>query len=300
MNIIQAELDNFNNILFSEIKKYKSEISEDIFDFLSSKSKKIRPSLVFLFTKALNKKITPEIMNLAVATELIHNATLIHDDIIDNASMRRGKISLNIKLGNNLSVLAGDWLLSLAMKKLNECDNSDVIKIFSNALSNMCIGEINQHFSLNKIPSIDEYILKSQNKTAELFIASLKSMAILLKINEIDLVYSFAQNYGIAFQIKDDITNILKTDNSKPYLSDIYNGNYTLPVIYLSKEIDNIELLDKKEIAEKIIQNEKIISKTKLLVKDYSTKAIASLDFIRDNQYKAKLVELAENLYKAE
>ena len=300
MQIIYDELQQLNKLLICEINKQKSEISENISDFISSKSKKIRPSLVFLLTKSLNKKITPEIMNLSVATELIHNATLIHDDIIDNATKRRGKISLNIKLGNNLSVLAGDFLLSIAMKKLNECDNSEVIKIFSTALSNMCIGEINQQFSLNKVPTIQEYIVKSQNKTAELFIASLKSMAILLEIQQLNEIYEFAKNYGIAFQLKDDLMNILQTDLSKPNLSDIYNGNYTLPVIYFAQENSGIDKMSKPELIDKIVKNSSIIDKTKNLIKDYSTRAIASLEFIEDNQYKAKLVEMAENLYKAE
>jgi geranylgeranyl pyrophosphate synthase len=239
-------------------------------------------------------------MNLAIAVELIHNATLIHDDIIDNATKRRGKVSLNIKLGNNLSVLAGDFLLSIAMKKLNECNNQELIKIFSIALSNMCLGEINQQFSLNKIPSIDEYILKSQNKTAELFIASLKSLAILLGIRQQNEIYEFARNYGIAFQLKDDLVNILQTDLSKPDLSDIYNGNYTLPVIYFAQENNCVEEMSKTELVNKIVKNSLIIDKTNGLIKDYSTRAIASLDFIEDNQYKLKLKELTESLYKAE
>lgn len=300
MQIIYDELQQLNKLLIDEINKQKSEISEYISDFISSKSKKIRPSLIFLLTKSLNEKITPEIMNLAIAVELIHNATLIHDDIIDNASKRRGKVSLNIKLGNNLSVLSGDFLLSIAMKKLNECNNQELIKIFSIALSNMCIGEINQQYSLNKVPTIQEYIGKSQNKTAELFIASLKSMAILLGIQQQNEIYEFAKNYGIAFQIKDDLVNILQTDLSKPDLSDIYNGNYTLPVIYYAQENNGVEEMSKTELVDKIVQNSSIIDKTNELIKDYSTRAIASLDFIEDNQYKLKLKELTESLYKAE
>ena len=300
MQIIYDELQQLNKLLIDEINKQKSEISEYISDFISSKSKKIRPSLIFLLTKSLNKKITPEIMNLAIAVELIHNATLIHDDIIDNASKRRGKVSLNIKLGNNLSVLSGDFLLSIAMKKLNECNNQELIKIFSIALSNMCIGEINQQYSLNKVPTIQEYIEKSQNKTAELFIASLKSMAILLGIQQQNEIYEFAKSYGIAFQIKDDLVNILQTDLSKPDLSDIYNGNYTLPVIYFAQENNGVEEISKTELVDKIVQNSSIIDKTNELIKDYSTRAIASLDFIEDNQYKSKLKELTESLYKAE
>ena len=96
------------------------------------------------------------------------------------------------------------------------------------------------------------------------------------------------------------MSNILKTDSSKPYLSDIYNGNYTLPVIYFAQENNDFEQMEKQELVTKIINNKVVINKTIDDVKEYSTRAIASLDFIEDNQYKVRLQELAEYLYKAE
>ena len=210
MNIIDEELNRFNKILMEELSVIPPEISLTVNQFISAKSKKIRPSLIFLFANAMDIKITDAILKLAVSVEIIHNATLIHDDIIDDAKIRRGRISLNKELGNNLSVLTGDILLSVAMKNLSSFGNIEIIDLFSLALQKMCIGEINQNSSLNKLPSYDEYINKSKNKTAELFLASLEALCILENLSERQYIKDFALNYGIAFQIRDDLNNILK------------------------------------------------------------------------------------------
>lgn len=301
MNIIENELIKFNKILYEVLEESENEINPDILDFIFSKSKKLRPKLLILFAKALEKEITPEIYYLACAVELLHNSTLIHDDIIDEAQMRRGKISLNKKLGNNLSVLAGDYILSCALKCLTKCNDINIINIFSQSLKNMCEGEINQYFTKNKILSLYEYINKSINKTAELFRASLISLIYILNLkNHTKEIDDFAITFGTAFQIKDDYLNIYCSDNTKPQLIDIYNGIYTAPVIYLNQKITDIENLPKAEIIEKIKNDSEIHEKTINLIKKYCDKSIASIEFIKDNQYKKEIIKITENLHKAE
>ncbi len=293
MKIIEKEIIKFNNLLSEYLTFGNNSISTDINEFIFAKSKKLRPKIIFLYAKALGLEVSDSITNLAVATELIHNSTLIHDDIIDNAQTRRGKLSLNKKLGNNLSVLAGDYLLSLAMNCLSKCNNLDCFNVFSNSLKLMCEGEINQHFTLGKIPSMEEYIEKSNNKTAELFKASLVSLCLITK-NDTKTANDFATNFGIAFQIRDDLINILETDLSKPTLSDIHSKIYNAPVIFLNKNIEN--LTDNEIVQE--LQTQEIKDKTIKLIEKYATKAIASLSCIKDNQYKEELRKLTENLYK--
>lgn len=123
MKIIEEELSLFDKKLSECFLNKHTEISDDIKNFIFAKSKKLRPKLILLFAKAINDNITEEIYNLAICTELLHNSTLVHDDIVDNAQKRRGNLSLNQKLGNNLSVLAGDYLLSLSMIFLAKCKN---------------------------------------------------------------------------------------------------------------------------------------------------------------------------------
>ena len=301
LKIIENELVKFNKILYDVLKESENEINSDILDFIFSKSKRLRPKLVILFAKALEKEITPEIYYLACVVELLHNSTLIHDDIIDEAQMRRGKISLNKKLGNNLSVLAGDYILSCALKCLIKCNDINIINIFSQSLKNMCEGEINQYFTKNKILSLNGYINKSINKTAELFKASLISlMNIINKGNCTQEIENFAINFGTAFQIKDDYLNIYCSDDTKPQLIDIYNGIYTAPVIFLNQKISGIENLSKAEIIEKIKNDNEIHEKTINLIKKYCDDSIASIEFIKDNQYKKEIIRITENLYKAE
>ncbi len=295
MSTIKNEIFQLNKIISEEFTNCALPISEDLVNFINSKSKRIRASLIFLMAKSLNYNISYEIFNLACCVELIHNATLIHDDIIDNAELRRGKISLNKKLGNNLSVLTGDLILSAAMKKLSLFSNNNLLKIFSSAMNNMVKGEINQYFSKNRLPSFDEYINKTNAKTAELFNAGLLSLCEIVNIKEKKEIQDFAYNFGIAFQLKDDLTNIEKNDTSKPQLNDILNGIYTLPVIYLDQIIplpnNNIDIL--KEIKD----HPQIIQKTRKTIKDYIDKAINSLYFIPDNSYKEEIINISKSLY---
>jgi len=141
---------------------------------------------------------------------------------------------------------------------------------------------------------MEEYIEKSKKKTAELFIASLTSLCKITNQDEKNAL-NFATYFGIAFQIKDDLKNILETDLLKPTLNDVQNKIYTAPVILLNKNIENlsdediINLSQQKEIKEKTIN----------LIKKYADMAIASLNNISDNQYKQELIKLSEDLYKA-
>lgn len=293
MKTIENQLNILDNIIIEAIKTAPDEIYNNIKDFLLTKSKKLRPTLIFFVANAMKIECSEKILNLAAAVEIIHNATLIHDDIIDNAKIRRGKVSLNIQLGNNLSVLTGDLLLSFAMQLLAKLNNIEIIELFSSALNKMCTGEIIQNSNLYKIPDLDKYIEKSQNKTAELFAAALESLCILENIQERSFIRNFAINFGIAFQIKDDLDNILCTDSTKPFMSDIQNGIYNAPVIFMhnSKDItaQNIE---------NIIQNNNFaVEETKKLIQKYKDTALQSINFIENNQAKQELIKLTENLF---
>jgi geranylgeranyl pyrophosphate synthase len=297
--LIENEINSLNSLLIKALSDENNQIADDISDYLKSKSKRIRPSLIFLMAKAMDINISEKVYNLAVSVELVHNSTLVHDDILDNAETRRGKISLNYKLGNSLSVLAGDILLSVALKELAKCENAKVIETFAHSLYLMCKGEINQNFAIDNLPSMQEYIDKSEHKTAELFKAPLTSLAILYKNDRINEILNFAINFGIAFQIKDDLMNILQTDPTKPQMSDIQNGIYTAPVIFLNQE-HNIENLSKEDIIKLLKENKKYTDKTSELIKEYVQKAIDSLSFIPDNIYKQEIIRITQNLCKAE
>lgn len=297
--IVEKELGILNQYLVNSLVDDKNRISEDICDYLCSKSKRIRPVLVFLFAKAMGIDLDDKVYHLACSVELVHNSTLVHDDILDNADTRRGKVSLNYKLGNNLSVLAGDILLSVALRELVKCDSVEAIDAFSESIYLMCKGEINQNFTIGKLPTMEEYIQKSEYKTAELFKAPLTSLCLIKNKSAKDNVLSFARNFGIAFQIKDDLLNILKNDPTKPVMSDIHNGIYTAPVLFLNNDINCVSELSEDQIIEKLQANRKYIEKTVDLIKEYADKAIEAISFIEDNQYKQEIIKLTKNLYEA-
>ncbi len=292
--LVEKEIQNLNKLIVDTLSDNNNHIADDISDYLSSKSKRIRPTLVFLFAKAMGISIDDRIYHLACCVELVHNSTLVHDDILDNAETRRGKISLNYKLGNSLSVLAGDILLSVALKELVKCSAVEAVDTFAESLYLMCKGEINQNFTIGKMPSMEEYIKKSEYKTAELFKAPLVSLALMYNKEYKNNLYDFARNFGIAFQIKDDLMNILKTDPTKPIMSDIDNGIYTAPLIFMQEKHPNILDFQPEEIKNLVLKDDEVINKTRDLIKQYTDKAIKSIEFIKDNEFKREIIRLAE------
>ena len=267
VSLIGDELENLNNSVLEDIQYPTVDLKE----FLSSTGKKIRPVLAFLFLKMFNCKITTEQFDLAASVELAHNASLIHDDIIDMSTIRRARETFEVKFDTKTAVMTGDYLLSLAFKKLLKIGNNDIIKGFTETFSQMSTGEIDEFFDKFKIPTLETYIEKTINKTARLFEIALKSSAILANGDE-KLWGDFGLNFGIAFQIKNDLDNFYG-DNS-----DIKNGIYTAPVIFSGS----------KEVTTEGIQ------KTKLLINNYIEKASAFLKNCPQNEYRKALESILE------
>lgn len=294
---IRSIVKNDLNILESEIAKMFSgtnPLDEFLSDFLLSSAKRLRPLLGFLFLGCFNIKINQAQRDVLLAVELIHNASLIHDDVIDKAEKRRDKDSFNTKFDENLAVVAGDYLLSLALEKIINTNSIDVLKIFTSALKITCKGEINQYFSKFNLPTIEEYIEKSKNKTALLFQAGVLGALLLIDDYDKNLEKSaveFSQNFGIAFQIRDDIKNVLNSDNIVN--NDVSLGIYTAPVIFAHQE--NVNILEEKNIIS-AIKETKGIEKAKVLMDNYFYKSLSAIEQQIDNPYKKAISELIELL----
>lgn len=218
-------------------------LSEIVNHIFCAGGKRIRPALCFLIAKgtgSVNKKH----FILAELTELIHTASLIHDDIIDSAKLRRGVETINSLWNNKLSVIAGDYLFAQASVRLGMLENNEIVKIYANVLSDLCDGEIEQYTHKFKTDiSWDDYINKSIAKTASLFSAICKSTAIINNLAP-DSIYkaeSFGKFLGIAFQIKDDLLDFTSsvTDLGKEVCSDLKEGIITAPTLYALKSSDN-------------------------------------------------------------
>lgn len=299
ISCVESELKELDENLSKVLKEKENELTFKLEKYIFSKSKRIRSALVFMLSKALFEKVSNEQLKVASATEIIHNATLVHDDIIDDSDLRRGEITVNYEFDNSLAVVAGDFLLSLALEELLSIDNREVIRIFTNSLTQVCMGEIRQYFDKNKILSIEEYIKKSRQKTAMLFEASLLSVSVLNQNKFKDKIQNFASNFGIAFQIRDDLINIVKIEDLKPIYNDIQNGIYTAPLIYLFEE--NPELVNSPiETMVSAFESSGAIEKTKKLIQNHISLAIDSLDFINDNFYKQSIINLCTYISEVE
>ena len=232
-------------------------------------------------------------INLAACVELIHAATLMHDDVIDNGSVRRGKKTLNSVWNNHSSVLIGDYLLSRCFEMMVEDGNIEVLKLLSSTSSKIAQGEVLQLQHQGEVDMLEETYLKIISaKTAELFAAATKVGAILsdTKSKEKEALEFYGRNLGLTFQIADDTLDYnseLKLFGKK-IGQDFYEGKITLPIILLFQKADNEEKERLKEIFSKNVR-----SKDDL---EYSLSLIKKYEIIKECYQKAEhYINLASN-----
>ncbi len=308
---VEKDLSLLEDNLTGNLYSGNSDLDKMVRYFFNSGGKRLRPAVSILFSKAINKgHLLPDNFELALAIEMIHTASLIHDDVIDNSETRRGVMTLNKKWGAKTAVITGDYILSRALTRLISI-NTPVAEIFSKTLNELCIGEILQKNQNYKIISLEDYINKSEKKTARLFMAGTECAAVITpQANNliINAARSYSLNFGIAFQIIDDILNFNGTlqQIGKPVASDLKNGIITAPVIFANREYEEKgdftlkNLIDRKfrnekdfERALRIIFDSDGINKARILAENYIQKAISSLDVIENNSYKQALIDLA-------
>lgn len=270
---IKDDLNIFENNLKNIIQDCNNFLLEDMMNFMFTNPKRLRPIFIFLFSKILNIN-TPLVQKIALVSELIHSASLIHDDIIDEADMRRNYPSLHIKFGTKKAILEGDLLLSQALSVLSET-TLEIAKIYSDKIKLTISGEIEQNENLYKEMSFDEYINKTFNKTGNLFMAGLEALFSIAGRNE--ALYNFMKNYSIYFQLKNDIKGINPDKNL---------GNYTLVMLYFLKDY-KIEDFNNTDI-------EKYILKAKEKISFFKGQALYSLNLIPNSKYKDSLLKIID------
>ncbi|NET00894.1 MAG: solanesyl diphosphate synthase [Sphaerospermopsis sp. SIO1G2] len=219
--------------------------------------KRIRPAIVLLISRAtmLEEDITPRHRRLAEITEMIHTASLVHDDVVDESNVRRGVPTVHSLFGNRIAVLAGDFLFAQSSWYLANLDNLEVVKLLSEVIMDLAAGEIQQ--GLNRFDtnlSTETYLKKSYYKTASLIANSAKAAGILSDASpEIaENMYKYGKHLGLAFQIVDDILDFTGSTDTlgKPAVSDLKSGNLTAPVLYTLKEQPHLEVLIEREFAQ--------------------------------------------------
>ena len=183
--------------------KADNTLKSELYNFLNNGSKRIRSIVTILYLKCLNIDISDSLINLIVATELIHNASLMHDDVIDNAENRRGKETIAHKYSNKASVLLGDYIMSVAVDILNNINNKIVSDNYMLCIKLMSEAEIEQLLNIKNNVSIEKYLHIIEGKTASLFAALMASAAYLSGLDEA-YAQKFGNLFGIIYQIEND------------------------------------------------------------------------------------------------
>jgi octaprenyl-diphosphate synthase len=252
------------------------ELVQKMTDYhLNTGGKRLRALLTLGSSKLCGYTKGTRDINLAACVELIHAATLMHDDVIDNGSIRRGKKTPNKIWGNHSSVLAGDYLLSRCFEMMVEDGNIEVLKLLSSTSSIIAQGEILQLQHKGEVDMLEETYLKIiSSKTAELFAAATKVGAILseMKTKEKEALEFYGRNLGLTFQIADDTLDY----NSELKLfgknigQDFYEGKITLPIILLFQEANKDEKETLKKTFAKKERDQNDLNYTLSLIKKYN------------------------------
>lgn len=269
---------------------------------LSSRGKFIRAMSVITSAEDEGGRVHPNAVTIAAAIEILHLATLVHDDVIDNAELRRGTITLQKKFGKRTAVICGDYLLSVALQMAASISNKkDYLELaLPDYVSKVCLGELNQHLNNNNVTlSLYQYLKIISGKTAALFEASFFAGAVMNGCSEKTAKRYRQLGYyiGMNFQLTDDCIDFEDTVEkaNKPVQSDYEQGVITLPLIHALSKLGNLrEKAFKGDITRGEI-NEAVATAgglkfTKLLVQKYYNKAIKIIDELEiTNEKKAKM-----------
>ena len=271
--------------------------------------KRIRPAIVLLISRAtmLEQDITLRHRRLAEITEMIHTASLVHDDVVDESDVRRGVPTVHSLFGNRIAILAGDFLFAQSSWYLANLDNLEVVKLLSEVIMDLATGEIQQ--GLNRFDasiSIETYLQKSYYKTASLIANSSKAAGLLSEVSRetVEHLYSYGRHFGIAFQIVDDILDFTSTTDTlgKPVGSDLKSGNLTAPVLFALAQKPSLEVLIEREFAQEgdleqalaLIQDSQGIEQARELAAHHAKLAIEHLEVLPPSESHQALINIAE------
>ena len=279
---------------------------------LSQSGKQLRPMLALMFARACTGRATDAGIRYAAAAELLHNATLLHDDVADGSELRRGKPTVMSLMGPSVSVLVGDYWLVKAMELILQDSDTDTtaIRIFSKTLSDLAEGEMLQ---LQKAQSGDtdekDYLRIIYNKTASLFEAACVSASISAGVSEdvVKAARGYAVALGLAFQIKDDILDYSGTESvGKPLGVDILEQKITLPLLGALNNVSGQKQAEVRGMVKDIVGRPELrddivsfvkenggLEYAKARLEGYVNEAVHALDILPDSREKECLVELA-------
>jgi len=273
---------------------------------VGSHGKRLRPALTLLCGKFYN--YDPALLvPMAAAVELLHTATLVHDDIVDHSPVRRGKPTVSQAWGENRALLLGDYLCAKAGRLCADTDNLRVIKLFAQTLMTISGGEVRQTAYVFDIKRARDYYFSwISAKTACLFSLACESGAILSRSPEniITALRNYGHNFGIAFQVVDDVLDFTGDENEvgKPVGSDLSEGAVTLPSILYAEAYPEdgviktaIESKKPTDVAKAVanIRGSKVISESMEIASDFCSRACQAIEVLPDSSFRRPFIDLA-------
>ncbi|NBQ20374.1 MAG: solanesyl diphosphate synthase [Synechococcaceae bacterium WB6_3B_236] len=275
----------------------------------SAGGKRLRPGIVLLLSRALDPagSLGSRHRRLAEITEMIHTASLVHDDVVDEADTRRGVATVHSRFNSRVAVLAGDFLFAQASWHLANLDNLEVVKLLSRVIMDLAEGEVRQGlFRYDTGQSLETYLEKSYCKTASLMANSARAAGVLsgLPESQLDLLYQFGRQLGLAFQVVDDILDFTGDDAQlgKPAASDLASGTLTAPVLYAMEQQPLLAVLIEREFSEledlpqalALVRQSDGIQRSRQLAEGFARKAGECLDFLPPSESRKALLALPD------
>ncbi len=275
----------------------------------SAGGKRLRPGIVLLISRALSLdgELSPRHRRLAEITEMIHTASLVHDDVVDEAATRRGVQTVHSRFNHRVAVLAGDFLFAQASWHLANLNNLDVVKLLSRVIMDLADGEVKQGlYRYDSGQSFENYLEKSYCKTASLMANSAQAAGVLSDQNDeqLQLLHRFGRQLGLAFQVVDDILDFTGSEKQlgKPAANDLASGYLTAPALYALEEHPSLGILIEREFCEdddldqalQFVRDSEAIPRSRILAENFASEARQAITWIPDSPCMRALLELPE------
>ena len=271
--------------------------------------KRIRPGIVLLLSRAIAPEgdLSPRHRRLAEITEMIHTASLVHDDVVDGADTRRGVATVHSRFNHRVAVLAGDFLFAQASWHLANLDDLEVVKLLSRVIMDLADGEVKQGlFRYDTGQSFATYLEKSYCKTASLIANSARAAGVLSGLEEprLDALQQFGRQLGLAFQVVDDILDFTGNEQQlgKPAASDLASGYLTAPVLYALEERPSLAMLIEREFSQDgdleqalaLVRDCEAIPRSRALAEDFARQAHEAITWLPPSEPRSALRALPD------
>jgi len=294
--LIEAKIRNVDEVTYEPLVEAFSAL-------MASGGKRLRPAIAVLCSKFFDVEL-PRIVSLAAALETLHAATLVHDDVVDKALIRRGHPTLNATWSEGATVLAGDYLFARAAGFAAETGSVDVMTVFARTLRTICDGELRQLFTtLDWDQPKEAYYDRIFSKTASLFMSASESAGLLgdAPPGQMEALRDFGRDIGMAFQIVDDILDFVGDEAvlGKPVGSDLRQGTITLPLFYFIQQHPEVQvpaIYAEGEVDHLIdvIRNSEAIPAAQSEAEEFVHKAEKALDVFPESPHRQILLTLAQ------